>query len=173
MSDISPSNRQRILTLEQAHQKIRRIAFEIYERNLEEEIVILAGITGEGYVFAQLLETELRAISPMNSVLTELLFDKENPHKSHITFREDFTLTDGQVVVVVDDVLNTGRTLAYALQPFLKYHLKKLQVAVMVDRGHRRFPVSADYVGYALSTTFNEHVEVVLSREGEKGVFLK
>jgi pyrimidine operon attenuation protein / uracil phosphoribosyltransferase len=173
MSQSLLPSRQQILTLEQTHQKIRRIAFEIFERNFEEKEVILAGITGEGYALARLLETELKAISSLKYHLTELQFDKENPHKSQITFRDDFILTDGKVVVVVDDVLNTGRTLAYALQPFLKYRLRKLQVAVMVDRGFRHFPISADYVGYALSTTFNDHVEVILSREGQKGVYLK
>ena len=164
---------QQILTIEQTRQKIRRIAFEIYERNFEEEEIILAGIAGQGFEFARLLAAELQSISPLQTSLAEMLFDKEKPHKSDITFRDEFILTDGKVVIMADDVLNTGRTLAFALQPFLQYRLKKLQVAVIVDRNHRLYPVSADYVGYALSTTFNEHVEVVLSREGEEGVYLK
>ncbi len=90
-----------------------------------------------------------------------------------LPFANEFLLTDSKVVIMADDVLNTGRTLAFALQPFLQFRLKKLQVAVIVDRNHRHFPVSADYVGYALSTTFNEHVEVILSRQGEEGVYLK
>ncbi len=166
-------SRQQILTIEQTRQKIRRIAYEIYERNFEEEEIILAGIAGQGYEFARLLAEELNDISPIKTSLAEMLFDKEKPHKSEITFRDELVLTDGKVVIMADDVLNTGRTLAFALQPFLQHRLKKLQVAVIVDRDHRSFPVSADYVGYALSTTFNEHVEVVLSREGEKGVYLK
>ncbi len=164
---------QQILTIEQTRQKIRRIAFEIYERNFEEEEIILAGISGQGFEFARLLATELRSISPLQTSLAEMMFDKEKPHKSEITFRDEFVLTDGKVVIMADDVLNTGRTLAFALQPFLQHRLKKLQVAVIIDRNHRLYPVSADYVGYALSTTFNEHVEVVLSREGEEGVYLK
>ncbi len=165
--------RQQILTIEQTRQKIRRIAYEIYERNFEEEEIVLAGIAGQGYEFARLLAEELQDISPIKTKLAEMLFDKEKPHKSEITFREELVLTDGKVVIMADDVLNTGRTLAFALQPFLQHRLKKLQVAVIVDRDHRNFPVSADYVGYALSTTFNEHVEVVLSKAGEEGVYLK
>ncbi len=133
----------------------------------------MAGITGEGYEFARLLAVELQSISPIQTSLVEMIFDKVRPHKSEITFREEFLLTDSKVVVMADDVLNTGRTLAFALQPFLQFRLKKLQVAVIVDRNHRHFPVSADYVGYALSTTFNEHVEVILSKKGEEGVYLK
>ena len=170
---LSTNLSQQILTIEQTRQKIRRIAFEIYERNFEEEEIILAGIAGQGFEFARLLAAELQSISPLQTSLAEMLFDKEKPHRSEITFRNEFTLTDGKVVIMADDVLNTGRTLAFALQPFLQHRLKKLQVAVIVDRNHRLYPVSADYVGYALSTTFNEHVEVVLSREGEEGVYLK
>lgn len=173
MSAPTAPARQQILTIEQTRQKIRRIAFEIYERNFEEEEIILAGITGEGNVFAQLLAAEIQDISPIKTALTELVFDKDKPHRSTISFEGDPILTDGKVVIVVDDVLNTGRTLAFALQPFLQYRLKKLQVAVIIDRDHRNFPVSADYVGYALSTTFNEHVEVILSQAGSEGVYLK
>lgn len=173
MTELTSPTRQQVLTLEQTQQKIRRIAFEIYEQNFEEEEIILAGITGEGYEFARLLAVELQSISPIQTSLVEMIFDKVRPHKSEITFREEFLLTDSKVVVMADDVLNTGRTLAFALQPFLQFRLKKLQVAVIVDRNHRHFPVSADYVGYALSTTFNEHVEVILSKKGEEGVYLK
>lgn len=173
MTEITAPTRQQVLTLEQTQQKIRRIAFEIYERNFEEEEITLAGITGEGYGFARLLAEELQEISPMQIQLVEILLDKDKPHRSEISFRQDFTLPDSKVVIVADDVLNTGRTLAFALQPFLQSRLKKLQVAVIVDRNHRHFPVSADYVGYALSTTFNDHVEVILSRKGEEGVYLK
>lgn len=173
MTETATPARQQVLTIEQTHQKIRRIAFEIYERNFEEEEIILAGITGEGYEFARLLAAELQSISPIRTSLVEMMFDKVKPHKSEITFREEFLLTDSKVVIMADDVLNTGRTLAFALQPFLQFRLKKLQVAVIVDRNHRHFPVSADYVGYALSTTFNEHVEVILSKQGEEGVYLK
>jgi pyrimidine operon attenuation protein/uracil phosphoribosyltransferase len=74
--------------------------------------------------------------------------------------------------VIVDDVLNTGRTMAFALEPFLKVRMKKLQVAVIVDREHHLFPVSANYVGYSLSTTISERVEVVLSIPSEEGVYL-
>jgi pyrimidine operon attenuation protein / uracil phosphoribosyltransferase len=173
MTEITAPTRQQVLTLEQTQQKIRRIAFEIYERNFEEEEITLAGISGEGYEFARLLADELQDISPVQIQLVEILIDKDKPHRSEISFRQDFTLPDSKVVIVADDVLNTGRTLAFALQPFLQSRLKKLQVAVIVDRNHRHFPVSADYVGYALSTTFNDHVEVILSRKGEEGVYLK
>ena len=172
MTDHSTTIRRQILSSLQTNQKIRRIAFEIYEQNFEESGIILAGIDGQGYEFAKRLSQELKEISPLNVQLIQLLFDKNIHHQIPVLFDKE-TNIENQVVVVVDDVLNTGRTLAFALEPFLKVRMKKVQVAVVVDRSHHLFPVHADYVGYALSTTISEHVEVVLNREEEDGVYLK
>ncbi|WP_439556299.1 phosphoribosyltransferase family protein [Dyadobacter sp.] len=168
----STNSPRQILSSHQTNQKIRRIAFEIYEHNFEEPGVILAGIAGEGYAFASRLAAELSDISPLKIDLIELRFDKHLHHQSPIIFDKEINI-ENQVIILVDDVLNTGRTLAFALEPFLKVPMKKVQVAVVVDRSHHLFPVHADYVGYSLSTTLMEHVEVVLSKEGEEGVFLK
>jgi pyrimidine operon attenuation protein/uracil phosphoribosyltransferase len=173
MSDNSTHFRRQILSAIQTNQKIRRIAFEIFEQNFEETSVIIAGIEGEGYAFARKLASDLRDISPLEVKLIELRFDKNIHFQSPILFDDDSVNIENQVVVVADDVLNTGRTLAFALEPFLKVRMKKVQVAVIVDRSHHLFPVHADYVGYALSTTISEHVEVILSKEGEEGVYLK
>jgi pyrimidine operon attenuation protein / uracil phosphoribosyltransferase len=169
----STPNRRQILSALQTEQKIRRIGFEIYEQNLLESAVIIAGIEGEGYAFALRLATELRDISPLDVQVLELRFDKLIHHQSPILFDDPDVQVDDKVVVITDDVLNTGRTLAFALEPFLRVRMKKVQVAVIVDRSHHLFPVHADYVGYSLSTTISEHVEVVLSRPGEEGVYLK
>lgn len=172
MTEISTESRRQILSPHQTNQKIRRIAFEIYEQNFEEKSIIIAGIAGEGYAFAKRLTAELSAISPLDVQLIELRFDKNIHHQSPIHFDRD-TEVEGKVVVVADDVLNTGRTLAFALEPFLKVRMKKVQVAVVVDRSHHLFPVHADYVGYALSTTISEHVQVILSDSEKEGVYLK
>jgi len=172
MTENSTVSRRQILSAHQTGQKIRRIAFEIYEQNFEEEGIIIAGIAGEGFAFAKRLTAELTEISPLDAQLIELRFDKNIHQQSPILFDRDLNV-ENQVVIVADDVLNTGRTLAFALEPFLKVPMKKVQVAVIVDRSHHKFPVHADYVGYSLSTTLTEHVEVVLSRETEEGVYLK
>jgi pyrimidine operon attenuation protein/uracil phosphoribosyltransferase len=171
MSEINIESRRQILSPHQTNQKIRRIAFEIYEQNVEEESVIIAGIAGQGYAFAKRLAAELSSISPLDVQLIELRFDKNIHHQSPIHFDKD-TEVEGKVVVVADDVLNTGRTLAFALEPFLKVKMKKVQVAVVVDRSHHLFPVHADYVGYTLSTTISEHVQVILSDPDREGVYL-
>jgi pyrimidine operon attenuation protein/uracil phosphoribosyltransferase len=162
-----------ILNAEQIRQKIRRIAFQIYENNFEETALLLAGIAGEGYVLAQALAQELQLIAPFSINLLQLNLDKTQITQPHI--QSDLPPTDyaNTVVVVVDDVLYTGRTLAFSLQPFLNVPVRKLQVAVLVDRNHPRYPVAADYKGYELSTTLTEHVDVVLSDENRVGVYLR
>jgi pyrimidine operon attenuation protein/uracil phosphoribosyltransferase len=172
MTSSSTISRRQILSSHQTGQKIRRIAFEIYEQNFEEKGIIIAGIAGEGYAFAKRLAAELSDISPLDVQFIELRFDKHIHHQSPILFDKDIVVED-QVIVITDDVLNTGRTLAFALEPFLKVRMKKVQVAVIVDRSHHLFPVHADYVGYSLSTTLTEHVEVILSQPEEEGVYLK
>ena len=164
-------NRKAILSVAQTSQKIRRIAFEMYERNFSENEIMLAGIAGEGYEMARQLATELRAISPFTVTLVKIDIDKLQPHAHLVRFDIEKTELAGKVVIVIDDVLNTGRTLAYSLSPLLGIKVKKVQVAVMINRAHHTFPIFADYVGYSISTTLNEHVEVVLTGQ-DAGVYL-
>ncbi|CCH51539.1 phosphoribosyltransferase [Fibrisoma limi BUZ 3] len=162
-----------ILNAEQIQQKIRRIAFQIYENNFEEPAIILAGITGEGYALAESLAQELRQIAPFRLNLVRLTLDKSQAAQPSVQVDgADADFTD-KVVIVVDDVLYTGRTLVFSLQPFLSVPVRKLQVAVLIDRNHPRYPVAADYKGYELSTTLTEHVDVMLSDPGRIGVYLQ
>jgi pyrimidine operon attenuation protein / uracil phosphoribosyltransferase len=161
-----------ILNQKQTRQKIKRIAIEIYEHNFAEEEIILAGIYDQGYRFAQLLQTEFNAVSPVRSRLVKVSVDKLSPLQGNIELDCPPEVLHNKCIVLIDDVLNTGRTLIYSLKPFLSLEIKKLQTAVLVDRGHKLFPVSADYVGYGLSTTLKEHVEVVLEEGNHFGVYL-
>lgn len=162
-----------ILTRVQVEQKIRRIAFEIYENNFEESEVILAGVSGEGYVLAGCLATVLREIAPLEIRVMKINLDKTSQQQPPILLDAEEPVFTHKSVIVVDDVLNSGRTLAFALQPFLSVPLTSLKVAVIVDRDHKRYPVAADYIGYKLSTTLTEHVEVILSDEERIGVYLR
>lgn len=162
-----------ILNAEQIRQKIRRIAFQIYENNVDEPALLLAGIAGEGYVLAEALAAELRQITPLTVDLLQLTLDKTQAAQPPVeSNRPADTYTD-KVIIVIDDVLYTGRTLAFSLQPFLSVGVRKLQVAVLIDRNYPRYPVAADYKGYELSTTLTEHVEVVLSESDRIGVYLR
>ncbi|GAB3999745.1 phosphoribosyltransferase domain-containing protein [Spirosoma daeguense] len=162
-----------ILNAEQIRQKIRRIAFQIYENNFEETTLLLAGVAGEGYVLAKALAQELQTIAPFTVKLIQLTLDKAQTTQPAVQADEPIAEFTDKVVIVVDDVLYTGRTLAFSLQPFLTVPIQKLQVAVLIDRNHPRYPVAADYKGYELSTTLTEHVEVVLSDDARAGVYLR
>jgi len=160
-----------ILDQAQVAQKIKRIAYEIYENNADEQDITLAGIYDKGYRFAQLLQTQLQAISPLRVQLVRVDLAKFAPVQGRVMLDCDIASLAGKSIVLLDDVLNTGRTLAHSLKPFLSVATKKIQVAVIVDRSHRLFPIAADFVGYALSTTLQEHIEVRLENE-ETGVYL-
>ncbi len=159
-----------VLDAVQIDQKIRRIAYEIYENNYGVKELILAGICKQGEVLAQLLATILEEISPIKTNVLLINLNKQNP--SEPIPEENFpkNLTN-KVVIMVDDVLNTGKTLAYSLKPFLDQKIKKIEVAVLVNRSHTAFPISPKYTGYELSTTLSEHIVVKMNGK-EKGVYL-
>lgn len=162
-----------IATLEKIRQKIKRIAFEIAEDNYDEPEIILAGIgkESEGYVLAQLIYDELKQISSANIRLANIELNKQNPGDQPVTLQLKNDEIDNSVIILVDDVANTGRTLLYAIKPFLNYAPKCIRIAVLVERKHKLFPVSPDYVGLSLSTTFQEHIKVVLAGD-EAGIYL-
>lgn len=160
-----------ILNETQIRQKVKRIAFEIYENNFQEKDVVVAGVNGQGYTLAQLLVENLKAISPFNLLLAKVSLNKQEPLKSSVELDKDLAEVSGKCIVIVDDVLYTGRTFLQSLKPFLNTEIKKIQTAVLIDRSHKQFPVSADYTGYELSTTIDEHVKVSLD-QGALGVYL-
>ncbi|MDN3669614.1 phosphoribosyltransferase family protein [Echinicola jeungdonensis] len=159
-----------VLNHKQIQKKITRIAFEIYERNASEEDVVFAGISGMGYVFAQLLANKVREISPLQVEEVEVKIEKFTSVQPAVELTKDINF-EGKCLIVVDDVLNSGRTLAYAMKPFLEVNIKKMEVAVLVNRSHKLFPVNPDYTGYELSTTLSEHIIVSLE-ENNSAVYL-
>ncbi|MCI0752034.1 MAG: phosphoribosyltransferase [Flammeovirgaceae bacterium] len=161
------------LILESVHvkKKIRRMAFEIYENNVKEKSIVMAGIDGQGYVLAKLLAKEVEQVSPIKTLLVKVSLNKEAPQQNIIHLDCDDKEVRKKCIVLVDDVLNTGRTVAYGLKPFLDLEVKKIEVAVLVNRSHTLFPIYPNYIGYELSTTLKDHVEVVLGKE--PAVYLK
>lgn len=154
-----------ILDKNQIEQKITRIAYEIYERNFEENELVLAGIYHNGYTLAEMLAIKLKSISPIKVQLLRVQLNKVTPLNTPVTLKPEEVSIDKKAVVLVDDVLNTGKTLAYALHTFLQLNPKKIEIATLVDRHHPLYPVAATYTGYSLATTLNDHVEVVLTEE--------
>lgn len=152
-----------VLNHKQVGQKITRMAFEIYERNLHASGgMVVAGITGMGTILAHLLATELRRISPLQVEEVEVLLDKQAVTATDVQLSSPIALK-GKAIILVDDVLNTGKTLVYALKPFLEHEVEKMEIAVLVNRSHGLFPVKPDYTGFELATTFNEHIRVDFS----------
>jgi pyrimidine operon attenuation protein/uracil phosphoribosyltransferase len=124
-----------------------------------------------GKTLAGLLAAELQAISNLKIEEVEILLDKSNLAKSEVELSSPIEL-EGKTLLIVDDVLNTGKTLAYAMKPFLDVELYKMEVAVLVNRSHGLFPIRPDYTGYELSTTLNEHIRVDFSSENNYSVHL-
>lgn len=147
-----------ILNHQKVLQKIDRIAYQIYEANHELSTITMAGIHENGYIFAQLLKAKLEEVSDLKVDLRRVEVNKKNPLQM-CSIEGDDNFKNGSVVVV-DDVLNSGRTMMYALQCFLNNAPEKLTVAVLINRSHKRFPVNANYVGLSLATTLKEHIEV-------------
>jgi pyrimidine operon attenuation protein/uracil phosphoribosyltransferase len=155
-----------ILTKEEIEHKTRRIAYQIYETFADETEVVVAGIASNGYVFSQKIAAELARISSLNVILCEVKINKQQPLEAVET-----SLTSQEYanknLVLVDDVLNSGSTLIYGIKHFLEVPLKKFKTAVLVDRNHKQYPVKADFKGLSLSTSLQEHIQVVFNEEGE------
>lgn len=160
-----------ILDAAQVKQKIKRMAFEMYEHNFKEKSIVMAGIEGQGYVLAKLLAKEVEAIAPFETILVKVSLDKSAPQQGEVSLDCDVKEVKKKCIILVDDVLNTGRTLAYGLKPFLDTEVKKIETAVLVNRSHTLFPIYPQYTGYELSTTIKEHVEVQLGKDS--AVYLK
>ncbi len=159
-----------ILSANQIFRILKRISVEIYENNLAVGEIVLVGVFDQGYRMAEYIKGELVAIDPsFKTTLVRLDIDKSNT-SGDIKVDSDLSLFSGKHIVLVDDVLNTSRTLAYSLKFLLQTHVEQVETAVLINRSHASFPISATYSGYELATTLDEHIQVQL--EGEIGAFL-
>lgn len=162
-----PEGQLLILDNKQIQQKINRIAYQILEDNLNEKEIVLAGIWDRGYKLALRLKKVLSEITDMNIVMLKIELDRLN---SRLVAQTDLDEAEwkNKVVILVDDVLNSGKTLAYGLGVFLNTPHKKIRTVVLIDRSHKIFPIATDYVGLQLATVLKEHVDVVMDVEGEE-----
>lgn len=148
-----------ILNNEQILHKTRRIAYQILESNIDEKEVILAGICGNGYIFASRIQKMLQEISELKTTLCEVNIDKKNPREEITTSIPKEAYTE-KSLVLIDDVLSSGSTLIYGVKHFLEVPLIRFKTAVLVNRNHKNFPVKADFKGISLSTSLKEHIQV-------------
>ncbi|HTA81958.1 MAG TPA: phosphoribosyltransferase family protein [Bacteroidia bacterium] len=162
-----------ILSAKQIEKKVVRIAYEIYEEHAEEKEIVLAGVVPGGYALAQKIALVLKKISPLKTTLVKITIDKKAPSGQtavSIDKKEDFSK---KTIILVDDVLNTGKILSYSMKIFLQFPVKCIRIAVMVDRNHSLFPIKSDYSGISIATTLQEHITVDLEAKGKESVILK
>ena len=152
-----------ILDQKQIDHKIRRIAYQIYENNVSEKEVIIAGIFENGFIFAKKIKNVIEKISPIKVVMCKVMIDKKNPIMPITTSLETEAYKD-KSLVLVDDVLHSGTTLIYGIKHFLQVPLKQFNTAVLVDRNHKKYPVKVDFKGISLSTSINENVSVIFEK---------
>jgi len=158
-----------ILTKTQIDHKIMRIAYQVYEANVNEELVVVAGIKENGYLFAKKIKSILEKISPLKVILCEVIIDKKkptNPIQTSIPSSE----YQNKSVLLVDDVLHSGTTLIYGVKHFLEVPLKQFKTAVLVDRNHKKYPIKADFKGISLSTSINENVSVIFEKDNDRAL---
>ncbi len=159
-----------ILTQEVAAKKMLRMAYEILENNSGEQHLILAGIRESGSVIARNIERLLQGISDIHTELITITLDKKHPREVILSKTLSF---EDKMIIVIDDVANSGKTLLYSLRPFLDFHPKKIQSLVLVERTHKAFPVKPDYVGLSVATTLQEHIYVEVEGDTVKGAWLE
>ncbi len=158
-----------VLDREAVKRKMKRIALEIAEQNIEEDSLVIAGIRGNGEVVARHLVQELQKIVDLKIEEVSIVLNKKDPME--VSFSHDISLDD-KVIIMVDDVANTGKTMLYAMKPFLAAHPKKIQTMVLVERSHKLFPVQTDYTGLSITTTLQEHITVETEGNEITGAFL-
>ena len=153
-----------------AAKKMQRMAYEILENNLDEKSIILAGVRESGSVVARNIQKILAGISSLQTDLITISLNKRTPKEVTLDKTPEF---NGKVIIIVDDVANSGRTLSFALKPFLESQPKKIQTLVLVERSHNDFPVRPDYVGLSISTTMQEHIYVEVNDQEVLGAYLQ
>lgn len=165
MSDIL-----KILDSNQINQKILRLSWQVFEDNFSEKEIVLVGIGKQGLLIAEQVKFHLNTISKLKTTVFRTDVDRDKPFNKVST---ELTENDykNKVIILIDDVLHSGKTLTYAFKTFLDTSVKKMAVLVLIDRNHNTFPVKANYVGLSLSTTLKEYIEVVL-KGSNKGVYL-
>lgn len=155
--------KQVILTHTQIEQKINRLAFQLLENTFELDTIYIGGITGNGIILAEKLKAIIEKNSEQKIELFEIILDKEQPLSQPIQLTINSEELKGNTVILVDDVLNSGKTMQYGLMKVLEQSVYKVYTVVLVDRKHRRFPIKANFFGLRLTTIMQDHVEVSLA----------
>jgi pyrimidine operon attenuation protein / uracil phosphoribosyltransferase len=156
---------QIVLTKTQIDQKITRLAHQIIENSYGESHIFIGGICGNGKILANALGEIIKSNSDLELTIFEINLHKDQPLQNEINLSVDSESLKDSFIVLVDDVLNSGKTMQYALMKLLEKPVKAIKTVSLVDRRHRRYPIKADFVGITLTTTLQERVEMDLTQE--------
>ena len=158
-------SRALLLNSHQIEQRVNRIAYQIFEDNPDESEIIVVGIRQKGYLLAEKIVKAINTFTELKVRLVELKINKDQPVDNEVSLSVSMDELTGKSIVLVDDVLNSGKTLIYSMRALLRIDTKKIRTVLLVDRDHRRYPIMTDFVGMTLSTTFQEHVDVEFGKE--------
>jgi pyrimidine operon attenuation protein/uracil phosphoribosyltransferase len=164
------ANKKYILTKETAGKKLRRMALEVVEQNYGEQQLVLVGIKDNGLIIAHKISDYLKEVFTGEIIVAALTMDKKNPFTISVEPALDF---NGKIILLIDDVANSGKAMLYALKPFLETHPKKIQTLALVERTHKSFPIDLDYVGLSFSTTLDEHIYVEVEGTDVVGAWME
>jgi pyrimidine operon attenuation protein/uracil phosphoribosyltransferase len=164
------ANKKYILTKETAGKKLRRMALEVVEQNYGEQQLVLVGIKDNGLIIAHKISDYLKEVFTGEIIVAALTMDKKNPFTISVEPAMDF---NDKIILLIDDVANSGKAMLYALKPFLETHPKKIQTLALVERTHKSFPIDLDYVGLSFSTTLDEHIYVEVEGTDVVGAWME
>jgi len=162
----------KILSSNQVARKIKRLAIEIYSNHLNDKEIYFVGINQKGFKFAEIVGAELCKSCPLEIIFYSVKLNPSNPLRDQIKISTDIATLSGKKIIIFDDVANTGRTIFYACKPFLEILPERLEIAALVDRKHKLFPIYVDYVGLSLATTLHNNIEVIFNEDKTAEAYL-
>ena len=157
-----------VLDQDQILRICNRFAFQILENSIDSDVIHIIGIKEKGFDIAKIVERELKSITKKNISLSSIKIDKKNPKDSVLS---DSNLNNNiDTIFLIDDVLNTGKTLIYSLSFLLKFNFKSIKTLVLIDRNHKQFPIKVDYKGISLSTNINDNIKLLNDNKKLKAI---
>ena len=162
--------KKQVLDFEKISRICGRLAYQILENNINEDEIFLVGIKEKGYEIAKIIEQKLKDISSSKVYLKSITIDKKNPNQI-----SEFDINFNQMpksVYLVDDVLNTGKTLMFAVNSLLKYDFNLIKTLVLIDRNHKRYPIKVDFKGISLSTNLDDTVKLISENKNLEAVLV-
>ena len=152
-----------ILNHNKINKIVRRLAYQILESNINSPEIILIGIYQNGYNLSKIIFEELKAITEIKTELFFVKINKKYPLKN-IVFECEKEYLKNKSIVLIDDVLNTGKTLIYCTKSLLDVELNSFKTVVLIDRNHKKFPIKVDYKGISVSTSIADHIELIFEK---------